>query len=295
MEFISKLKNNPKMTVLIYILPAFIPLLLFWIWPMTNSVYISFTDWDYMSIDYNFVSLQNYFDLFIDPQFYEVLKNTVYFSVGTVIPTIIGGLGLALILKNKISGSGIYKTMLFSPWITPTVAVSIVWSWIFEPKYGLANWILSLLNLPKLQWTHSSETAMLAIIIVTIWKGIGWTMIFYLSALEKVPNELYEAASIDGANSWQKFRNVTLPMISPTTFFLTIITTINALQAYDQIQILTQGGPAGSTRTILYMYYQSAFQNFNIGQATAVATVLVIITAILSVIQSITSKKWVHY
>jgi multiple sugar transport system permease protein len=136
---------------------------------------------------------------------------------------------------------------------------------------------------------------MLAVIIVTVWKSLGYAMIFYLSALDKVPGELYEANELDGANAFQRLRDITIPSISPTTFFLVIITMVNSLQAYDQIQILTQGGPAGSTRTLLYMYYQLGFQEFDMGQATAVAIVLILITALLSVVQFTASKKWVHY
>ena len=133
------------------------------------------------------------------------------------------------------------------------------------------------------------------VIIVTVWKSLGYAMIFYLSALEKVPKELYEASGLDGAKGWQRFRDVTIPCISPTTFFLVIITMVTSLQAYDQIQILTQGGPSGSTRTLLYMYYQLGFQEFNMGQATAVAVIMVIITVLLSAVQFTASKKWVHY
>lgn len=294
-KIIRKIKNSKKYNVLFFIIPALIPLIVFWIGPMIYSFLISFTDWDYMSVEYNIVGLANYKELFTDEQFFSALKNTVIFCLGTVIPTIIGGLGLSMLLKKKLKGSAIYKAIIFSPWITPTVAISIVWSWIFDPTNGIANWILSLLGLPQLEWLHSSETALLSVIIVTVWKSIGWAMIFYLSALEKVPEELYEAASIDGANKVQQFFNITVPTISPTTFFLTITTTINSLQAYDQIQILTQGGPSGSTRTMLYMYFQTAFENFNIGKATAIATVLIILTMILSIIQFIVSKRWVHY
>ena len=184
---------------------------------------------------------------------------------------------------------------MFSPWITPTVAVSIVWTWIYNPDTGLANEVLKFFHLPALQWINSSNTALLSVIIVTVWKSLGYAMIFYLSALEKVPAELYEANSLDGANAWQRFRDVTLPCISPTTFFLLIVTMVNSLQAYDQIQILTQGGPSGSTRTLLYMYYQLGFEEYDMGQATAVAMVLVVITLILSGVQFLASKKWVHY
>lgn len=291
----SKKKVRDIGTVLLFILPAAIPLGLFWVYPMIKSIFISFTDWDYITSDYNIVGLANYKELFSDEAFLSSLKNTFVFTVGTLVPTIVLGLAIAVVLRRKIKGSALYKAVIFSPWITPTVAISIVWSWILEPEYGFANYVLGLLNLPQLQWLKSSDTAMLGVILVTVWKGLGWAMVFYLTALEKVPHEIYEAADVDGAGFWNKFKSITLPLISPTTFFLTIITTINSLQAYDQIQVLTQGGPAGSTRTLLYFYYQTAFENFNTGKATAIAVVMLIITASLSLIQFVASKKWVHY
>jgi multiple sugar transport system permease protein len=290
-----KRKISKTSCILVFILPAVIPLGVFWIWPMIKAIFMSFTDWDYMSSTYNMVGLNNYKALFSDSAFYSALKNTFIFTLGTLVPTIVGGLAIAMVLKNNNKGSALYKAIIFSPWITPTVAISIVWSWIFEPKYGFANYILQMFSIPKSQWLQSSNTAMIGVIIVTVWKGFGWAMVFYLTALEKVPKQLYEAAAIDGANKWNKFISITLPLISPTTFFLSIITTINSLQAYDQIQVLTQGGPAGSTRTILYMYYQTAFESFNMGQATAMATVILVIVGILAGIQFIASKKWVHY
>ncbi|WP_143524540.1 carbohydrate ABC transporter permease [Roseburia sp. 499] len=279
----------------LFVIPALIPLIVFWIYPILRSIYISFTDWDYMSPNYNFVFFDNFIALFKDQRFYDVLWNTVVFTIGTLIPTIVLGLLLALLMQKSFKGSGIIKFILFSPWVTPTVAVSIVWTWIYDPSSGIANAILDFLGLPGLQWIKSSQTAMIAVIIVTVWKSLGYAMIFYLSALEKVPKELYEASGMDGAKSWQRFRDVTIPCISPTTFFLMIITMVNSLQAYDQIQILTQGGPSGSTRTLLYMYYQLGFEEFNMGQATAVAIVLILITVLLSVVQFTGSKKWVHY
>ncbi len=291
----SKRKLKNAIRVLIFILPALIPLGVFWLFPMCEAIFMSFTDWDYMSSTYNIVGLDNYRSIFSDSMFYSALKNTFVFTVGTLVPTIAGGLFTAVLLKKKLAGSAIYKAVIFSPWVTPTVVISIVWSWIFEPQYGLANYILQLFNLPKSQWLQSSDTAMYAVILVTIWKGFGWAMIFYLTALERVPKELYEAAAVDGAGKWQKFKSITLPLISPTTFFLTIITTIDSIKAYDQIQVLTQGGPSGSTRTILYLYYQTAFENFNIGEATSIAVILLVIVGCLSGVQFIASKKWVHY
>lgn len=291
----EKIKLKKLGSVWLFVLPALIPLVVFWIYPILRSLFISFTDWDYMSPTYNFVFFDNFIALFKDARFYDALWNTVVFSVGTLIPTIVIGLMLALLMQKAFKGSGVIQFILFSPWITPTVAVSIVWTWIYEPDSGIANLVLDFLHLPALQWIKSSDTAMLAVIIVTVWKSLGYAMIFYLSALEKVPVELYEASGLDGAKAWQRFRDVTVPCISPTTFFLVIITMVNSLQAYDQIQILTQGGPSGSTRTLLYMYYQLGFEEFNMGQATAVAIVLILITVLLSVVQFTASKKWVHY
>lgn len=294
-SYTRQVKLKKTGTVLLFVLPALIPLIVFWIYPILRSVWISFTDWDFMTPEYNFVFFKNYISLFRDSRFYLALLNTLIFTAGTLLPTIVGGLGLALLLQKNFRGSGFFKFVLFSPWITPTVAISIVWTWIFQPDGGFANQILALLGLPALKWISSSQTAMLSVIIVTVWKSLGYAMIFYLSALEKVPTELYEASSLDGANAFQKFWYMTLPSISPTTFFLMIITMVNSLQAYDQIQILTQGGPSGSTRTLLYMYYQLGFQEFNMGQATAVAVIMIIITVLLSCVQFTASKKWVHY
>ena len=242
-------------SILIFVLPALIPLFVFWIYPIFRSIWISFTDWDFMTPTYHIVFLDNYISLFKDSRFYNALWNTLIFTVGTLVPTIVIGLGLAVLLQKPFIGSGIVKFILFSPWITPTVAISIVWTWIFQPNDGLANMVLSFFGLPALKWISSSQTAMLSVIIVTVWKSMGYAMIFYLSALEKVPEELYEASALDGAGKWGQFFAITIPSISPTTFFLMIITMVNSLQAYDQIQILTQGGPSGSTRTLLYMYY----------------------------------------
>ncbi len=283
------------LTVLLFVLPALIPLIIFWIYPILRSVWLSFTNWDFMTPDYDVVGLKNYISLLKDSRFYNALWNTVVFTAGTLVPTIAGGLGLALLLRKNFRGSGIFKFVLFSPWITPTVAISIVWTWIFKADGGIANIVLGFFGLPALKWINSSSTAMLSVIIVTVWKSLGYAMIFYLSALEKVPAELYEASSLDGAKPLRQFLDMTLPSISPTTFFLMIITMVNSLQAYDQIQILTQGGPSGSTRTLLYMYYQLGFQEFKMGEATAIAVIMIIITVLLSLIQFTASKKWVHY
>ncbi|MEX2104783.1 MAG: sugar ABC transporter permease, partial [Bacilli bacterium] len=207
----------------------------------------------------------------------------------------VSGLLLALLLYRKVRCGGIYRTLMFSPWVTATVGVSMVWSWIYEPDVGLANSVLRIFGVDGIGWLHDPDWALVGVLLVTIWKSAGWSMIFYLVAIRNVPSDLLEAADLDGANSWRKFIHVTIPMISPTTFFLVIVQLIQALQAYDQINVLTQGGPSGSTRTILYLYYQSAFESFNIGEASSVAIVLILGCVLLSVISFTVARRTVHY
>lgn len=291
----KKTSFKKTLKVLMFVLPAMIPMSLFWIYPILKSGWVSLTDWDYMSSDYNFVGIENYTDIFDDGRFWDAFAHTGVFALGTIVPTIVLGLALALLLQNELKGKAIFRFLLFSPWITPTVAISIVWSWIFQPKGGMANEILTLLNLPTLEWINSSDTSMLSVIIVTVWKSIGYACIFYLTALDKIPAERYEAAALDGAGFFKKLIYISIPGISPTTFFLTIITMVDALKAYDQIQILTQGGPSGSTRTLTYLYYQLGFEEFKMGRASAVAIVIVLVTVALSFLQFKLSKKWVNY
>ncbi|WP_139990522.1 carbohydrate ABC transporter permease [Paenibacillus paridis] len=280
---------------LLFTLPAIIPLIVFWIIPLGTIFYLSFTDWDFMSPVKQFVGFDNYVYLFDNPAFYQSLRVTILFCLGSVLPVMAGGLALALLLNRSLKGAAWYRTLMFSPWVTPTVAVSIVWSWIFEPKVGMANTALRWFGLEGVGWLQDTKWALAGVLIVTVWKLIGWTMVFYIVALQNVPRELLQAGELDGAGSWSKLRHITLPLISPTTLFLFIVQTISALQAYDQINVLTQGGPAGSTRTLLYMYYQSAFESFDIGEASSVAVVLVIACMLLSILSFAISRKTVHY
>lgn len=290
-----QLRRKETLTGYLFTFPAMLPLVVFWIFPVVYSFFISFTNWDMMSADMKFVGLKNYVSLLTSPDFGRVLWNTLVFSLGATVPTIVFGFLVALLLNQAAFGIGIYRTIIFAPYITPMVAASIVWSWIYEPRVGILNFVLSLVGLPGLQWNQSSQTAMLSVIIVTVWKQLGYTMIFYMEALRKVPVSLLEAAEIDGASPFSRLRNVILPMVSPTSFFLLIMSTIGTLQAYDQIQVLTQGGPAGATRTLLYFYYQEAFTAFRTGKASAVAVILVVITVVISLLETWGSKKWVHY
>ena len=228
------LKKGELRTALLFSAPAMIPMIVFWIYPIFRSLAISMTDWDYISPTYNYVWLENYASIFDSSGFTKAVNVTLLFALYTVIPSMVIGLGLALLFQNKFRGRGVYRALLFSPWVTPTVAVSIVWIWLFNVDNGLLNRLLTAVGLPESKWLSSRETALMSVSIVTVWKSLGYTMIFYASALEKVPQQLYEAASIDGANKWDQFIHVTFPGISPTTFFLMVVMTINSLQAYDR-------------------------------------------------------------
>lgn len=290
-----KVRLMKETEAVMFTLPALLPLLLFWLWPLGYIVYLSLTSWDFMSPDKLFVGWENYQYLFTSSDFYQALRVTLLFGLGSVIPTMVGGLGLALLMNRKMKGGGLFRMLLFSPWVTPTVAVSIAWSWIFEPEVGLANLLLGWFSASPISWLRDGDWALVAVLIVTLWKSIGWCMVFYLVALRNLPADLLEAASIDGAGWWDKFRGIILPLISPTTFFLSIILTIQSLQAYDQINVMTQGGPAGATRTLLYMYYQSAFESFNVGEASAIAVVIILICVLLSGISFLLGRRLVHY
>ncbi|MEZ9056698.1 carbohydrate ABC transporter permease [Vibrio pelagius] len=284
-----------RLKVLLFTAPLLVPLFTFWLVPFGYSIYISFTDWDYISPDYDFVGLENYQYMVEDFEFLQAAMNTFWFSLGVVVPTILLGLLFAMLLHKSFKGSQFYRAVIFSPWITPTVAVSIVWSWVFETKSGLANHLLQSMGFNAIPWLESGNTALVAVIIVTVWQAIGWTMLFYISALNKIPESLYEASLIDGCSSLTRFLKITLPLISPTTFFLVVVNIITAMQAFDQFQILTQGGPGGETRTLLYLFYQQAFERYEMGPAAATSLVIFLITGLLALLNTYMGKRWVYY
>ncbi|KDN26248.1 ABC transporter [Vibrio fortis] len=284
-----------RLKVLLFTAPLLVPLFTFWLVPFGYSIYISFTDWDYISPDYDFVGLENYQYMVEDFEFLQAAMNTFWFSLGVVVPTILLGLVFAILLHKNFKGSQFYRAVIFSPWITPTVAVSIVWSWVFETKSGLANHLLQSMGFNAIPWLESGNTALVAVIIVTVWQAIGWTMLFYISALNKIPESLYEASLIDGCSSLTRFLKITLPLISPTTFFLVVVNIITAMQAFDQFQILTQGGPGGETRTLLYLFYQQAFERYEMGPAAATSLVIFLITGLLALLNTYIGKRWVYY
>lgn len=271
----------------LYLFLPLLPLIVFWFIPMIASFFISLTNWDYISPNFQIVGVQNYQGILGDKAFYSALKNTLVFGLGTVLPTLALGFSLALLLDRERQKKAGYQAFLFAPWITPMVAMSIVWSWMYRPE-GLINAFLG----TKIHWLTDSKTAMVALVVVTIWKNAGWAMLFYADALSKIPESLKEVGYLEGASSFQKICHILLPMTSGTTLFLGIVSLIDSIQAYDQINVLTQGGPAGSTRTLLYLYYQMAFEQFNMGKATALSLLIVLICGVLALTMAFLQKRF---
>lgn len=281
---------KPKLIFTAFTAPALLFLALFWVIPILASIGISFTDWDYMTSGFRMTGLRDYSSLFRDKAFQDALIHTLLFALETVIPVICLGLLLAMLVFSA-GRHTIYPLIIFSPWITPAVAVSIVWTWIFEPDSGLANTILRQLGMAGLPWLHSSSTALASVALVTVWKNLGYVMLLFAGALSRIPAELYEAASVDGAGSLNRFIHITFPILRPAILMIGIIMTADSLRAYDQIQILTQGGPAGSTRTLLYLYYQLGFEQFDMGRGAAAVVILMAIGISLALVQLKLNKE----
>ena len=285
----EKFVNNTQMSALIFLLPALLGTLIFIVIPVICSFGLSFVQWDLLN-PIKFVGFENYREIFHDGLFYKILGNTIVFALATSFLGVIIPLILASILNTKIRGSEFFKGAYFLPFITPMVVVGVVWAWIFDPNIGLLNQMLHL----HLNWLYDLKLAMPALIVVSVWKLIGYNMIIFLSSLSAISQSLFEAAKIDGANSFQIFKNVTIPMLSPTIFFVVIITAISSFQVFDLIYLMTQGGPFDSTNVLVYAIYKNAFEYFNVGKASAIAYVLFVIILVLTLIQWSLRKKLVY-
>ena len=288
-DLINKIFNNETVSAWIFVLPAIFGIFIFIIIPIFCSFGLSFSKWNLLG-NIEFVGLSNYKTLFNDPLFSKILLNTVVFSVSVSILGVIIPLILASIINSKIRGSEFFKSAYFLPFITPMVVVGIVWAWIFDPNIGFLSQILNL----HINWLYDSNYAMPALIIVSVWKLIGYNMIIFLSGLSSVSNSLFESAKIDGANSVQTLRFITIPMLSPTIFFVVIITAISSFQVFDLIYLMTEGGPFDSTNVLVYAIYKNAFEYFNVGKASAIAYVLFAIILVLTLIQWHFRKKIVY-
>lgn len=285
-----------------FLLPNLIGFLIFTSIPVLASLFLSFVEWDLLSGPPKFVWFKNFITLFQDPYFWKYCWNTVYMMISIPV-SMAGSLVLALALNQKLKGIVVFRTIYFLPTLCAGVAIYMLWSLIYNPEFGLLNMGISKfgellhLNLRGPQWLTDERWAKPALIIMGVWQSVGgYNMILYLAALQGVPRDLYDAAEVDGANGWQKFWAVTWPQISPTTFFIAIMSVIGGFQAgFDPAYVMTGGGPNGSTTTIIYYLYNNAFQWQHMGYAAAIAWVLFLIVFLFTVFQWKFFGKTVHY
>lgn len=278
----------------IFLAPNLLGFLAFIFLPVLASFGLSFVRWDLLSAP-QWIGPGNYQQLLTDQIFWKVLWNTIYYTIGTVPAGIIIALLLAFALNQKLKLVKLFRATYFLPVISSTVAAAMVWQWLYNPEFGLLNFILSLVGIRGPNWLSSTVWAMPAVMIASIWKGLGFNMLLFLAGLQGIPDNYYEAAEIDGANGWTKFYHVTLPLLSPTTFFVVVMSIINSFQVFDQVYIMTQGGPARSTSVLVHYLYQNAFQYFKMGYASAIAYILFFLVFIITVIQLKQSQNWVVY
>lgn len=291
----SKLHRQDRRWALFLLGPAVIGLAVFRLYPTLYSLYLSFFRWDGIAREPTPYGWRNYQLMFSSPDFWKVVWNTVYYTVGSVSLTLLISLFLAVLLDRKIRGAVVYRTIFFAPYVTSAISVSLVWMYIFEPHAGLLNWALELFGIEGPRWLLSTQWAMPAVIIVSVWQHIGLYMVIFLAGLQSIPKEPYEASYIDGASTWQQFFSITLPLLTPITFFALIMATINAFRVFDQIYVLTGGGPVNATNVFVHYFYQYGFEFFRLGYASAVATVLFVLVTGLTIVQFYFSRRWVYY
>jgi multiple sugar transport system permease protein len=302
-----------------YLLPALVVLIIFRIVPILFSVRISLFDWG-MAGAKKFVGLNNYLEVLKDPVFWKSLLNTGWYVFFSVPLMLFIALFVALLLNTKIKGLGIYRTVYYLPVVTSIVAVSVVWKWILNPERGLLNYLLSFLGVHGVRWLEDPRglfsiiftpfgvnlpdllagpsIAMVSLIIMSVWKGIGYNVVIYLAGLQNIPSQYYEAAKIDGAGKFSIIRNVTWPLISPTTFYILIMSTIVAFETFTQVWIMTgppPGGPLGTTKVVMYYFYEQSFELWRLGYGAAIAFFAFLIILALTVFQKIFLERRVHY
>lgn len=279
-----------------FLSPSLIGLTIFMIVPIISSFALTFFEWDpLLPARFNFVGSDNYERLFIDKNFIPALMHTINFIVIYIPLVLVAGLGVALLLNQKIKGLAFFRGAFFLPVVSAWVAVALLWMWIFNPKFGLVNYFLGLIGIQGPTWLFDPQWAMLAIILTSVWKDTGYIMIMYLAGLQNLPDEYGEAASIDGASRWQRFLFITLPLLSPITFFAMIISLINSFQVFDQVWIMTQGGPAGATSVLMEQIVNNAFRYNRMGYAATLSWVLFLMVFLVTLVQNQIQKKWVIY
>lgn len=258
------------------------------LWPIAQSVRMSFFDWNILRRVQPFTGLKNYLQLVQDSLFQLALWNTTLFAVGTVIFSTTIALLLAVLLVSRIGFGSVYQLLLFVPVVTPWVPASVVWKWIYDPTYGPLNRLLGALGLPRVGWLVDTGLALGAILVVMIWKVIGYNMVILMVGLNNIPHEFYEAAAIDGAGAWQAFRFLTVPLLKPILLYVSVVTTINSYNVFTPVYVMTsdiQGAPAQMVRTLVYDMYENGFRYFKMGYASAEAVVLMLIVMALTLVQ----------
>lgn len=264
---------------LFFILPALIGTFIFIIIPIFCSFGLSFTEWDLLN-EIKFVGLDNYKSVFTEPVFFQILVNTLVYAISTTIFAVIIPLIIASIINTKLRGAEWFKTIYFIPFITPAVVIAIVWGWIFDPNIGGVNMLFK----THLNWLFDTHLAMPVLIFVSVWKLIGYNVVLFLTGFSTINQNLYEAAKIDGAGERETFFKITLPLLKPTTYFVTLVTAISSFQVFDLIYVMTEGGPKDATNVIVYSIYKYAFEYFDIGKSCALAYILFIVIFALTLL-----------
>lgn len=283
--FATRTRRRRLLTAYAFMLPSLAVMALFMFYPLIRAAWLSLTNYSFFGTS-QFIGLGNYTKLLHDPQFWNDLGNTAYYAAVTTPVSIVLALGLALLLNRRgLPGRGILRAAIFLPAVVSLAVAAIPFRLMFTPSIGLVTYWLGALGIHASDWLNSTTLAMPAVIIVGIWKDVGFYMVIYLAGLQTIPREFYEAARIDGASTWQRFRRITLPLLNNTTMFVTIIALIASFQAFDQIYVMTQGGPAFSTETLVMLIYRQGFQNFAMGYASATGYVLVLIILLFSLLQ----------
>lgn len=278
------MRRKSNITPYLFILPTFSILLIFGIIPAFWGIGLSFFDYSLFRSP-QFAGIENYSRLIRDYLFRQSFINTLYYMIGTVPLRIIIGLIIALILNQPLKGRTILRLMYYFPVITPLVTVSMLWVWIYDTHFGILNYLLTLVGMAPIPWLSSTKWAMPSVMIMSIWKTVGWNMLVFLAGLQGIPDTFYDAAKIDGAGRWALFRYITFPLLRPTILLAVVMSLISSSQVFDQIYVMTRGGPGYSTMTLVQQIYNAAFQNYEMGYASAIAVVLLSLVASLSFLQ----------
>ncbi|WP_261305713.1 carbohydrate ABC transporter permease [Paenibacillus andongensis] len=288
-------KRFSKTVVIIgFLLPSLAGLFLFQLIPMLSSAIISFTNWDLLT-PAKFVGVDNYTEALQDEKTLTSLKNILQYILGYLPSVLAFGLLFAVLLNRKLRGIKLYRIFIFVPVITSWVAVSIVWRWLLNGQSGLINYLLSLIGIQGPMWLQDFVWAMPSIIAVSVWKDIGYVTVILLAGLQDISDDYYEAATIDGAGGFGQFFRVTLPLLTPSIFFVLVISLINGFQLFDQVLVMTGGGPAGQTSTLVQQIYGNAFQSYKMGFASAQSWILFVIIFAVTIVQQQLQKRWVTY